>query len=204
MNLDFEFRISNFQFSAHPPKEPQRHRGKTQSISQLGLEATATCPPIRLRPPPVPGLHLYSEPRVGAFTGGAWHPDMTLSSNRRRQRSELRFHPKEEAMSHALAKVLHRGRKAASNVVSACLASSRRHASNKGTPHRRKRVGRNRTRTRAPKRSYSSPSSVKVEDPPRNPIDMRSWSATTGRRCSQLKSRKRSISSGSRPRLTSR
>jgi len=48
-----------------------------------------------------------------AFTGGAWHPDMMLSSNRRRQGSELRPHPKEEAMSHALATVLHRGRKAA-------------------------------------------------------------------------------------------
>ena len=60
-----------------------------------------------------------------AFTGGAWHPDMMLSSNRRRQRSELRPHPKEEAMSHALATVLHGGRKAASNIMSACLASSR-------------------------------------------------------------------------------
>jgi len=60
-----------------------------------------------------------------AFTGGAWHPELTLSSNRRRQRSEFRPHPKEEAMSHALATVLHRGRKAASNVMSACLASSR-------------------------------------------------------------------------------
>jgi hypothetical protein len=46
---------------------------------------------------------------------------MTLSSNRRRQRSELRRHPKEEAMSHELATVLHRDRKAASNVMSACL-----------------------------------------------------------------------------------
>jgi len=54
---------------------------------------------------------------MGAFTGGAWHPGMTLSSNRRWQRSELRPHPKEEAMSHALATVLHRGRKAASNVM---------------------------------------------------------------------------------------
>jgi len=65
---------------------------------------------------------------------------MMLSSNRRRQRSELRPHPKEEAMSHALATVphpkeeamshalatvLHRGRKAASNIMAACLASSR-------------------------------------------------------------------------------
>jgi len=48
-----------------------------------------------------------------------------MSSNRRRQRSEIRPHPKEEAMSHALATVLHRGRKAASNVASACLACSR-------------------------------------------------------------------------------
>jgi hypothetical protein len=32
-------------------------------------------------------------------------------------------------MSHALATVLHRGRKAASNVMSACLASSRGSAS---------------------------------------------------------------------------
>jgi dCMP deaminase len=32
-------------------------------------------------------------------------------------------------MSHALATVLHRGRKAASNIMSACLASSRGHAS---------------------------------------------------------------------------
>jgi hypothetical protein len=47
---------------------------------------------------------------------------MMLSSNRRRQRSELRPHPKEEAMSHALATVLHRGRKAASNIMAACLA----------------------------------------------------------------------------------
>jgi len=46
-----------------------------------------------------------------AFTGGAWHPAMMLSSNRRWQRSELRPHPKEEAMSHALATVLHRGRR---------------------------------------------------------------------------------------------
>ena len=61
----------------------------------------------------------------GASTGGAWHPDMMLSSNRRGQRSELRPHPKEEAMSHALVTVLHRGRKAASNIVSACLATSR-------------------------------------------------------------------------------
>jgi len=61
---------------------------------------------------------------MGVFLGGAWHPDMMLSSNRRRQRSELRPHPKEEAMSHALATVLHRGRKAASNVMAACLASS--------------------------------------------------------------------------------
>jgi len=59
------------------------------------------------------------------FSGGAWHPATMLSSIRRRQRSELRPHPKEEAISHALATVLHRGRKAASNVVSACLASSR-------------------------------------------------------------------------------
>jgi hypothetical protein len=64
-----------------------------------------------------------------AFTGGAWHPDMTLSSNRRRQRSELRPHPKEEGMNHALATVLHRGRKAVSNFMSACLASSRGSAS---------------------------------------------------------------------------
>ena len=52
-------------------------------------------------------------------------PELTMSSNRRRQRSELRPYPKEEAMSHALATVLHRGLKAASNVNSACLASSR-------------------------------------------------------------------------------
>ena len=32
-------------------------------------------------------------------------------------------------MSHALATVLHRGRKAASNIMSACLASSRGHVS---------------------------------------------------------------------------
>jgi len=32
-------------------------------------------------------------------------------ANRRRQRSELRPHPKEEAMSYALATVLHRGRR---------------------------------------------------------------------------------------------
>jgi len=37
----------------------------------------------------------------------------------------VRPHPKEEAMSHALATVLHRGRKAASNIMAACLASSR-------------------------------------------------------------------------------
>jgi len=55
--------------------------------------------------------------------GGAWHPGMMLSSNRRRQRSELRPHPKEEAMSHALATVLHRGRKAASNIMAACRCS---------------------------------------------------------------------------------
>jgi hypothetical protein len=61
----------------------------------------------------------------GAFIGGAWHPAMMLSSNRRRQRCELRPHPKEEAMSHALATVLHGGRKAASNIMAACLASSR-------------------------------------------------------------------------------
>jgi hypothetical protein len=36
---------------------------------------------------------------------------MMLSSNRRRQRSELRPHPKEEAMSHALATVRHDGRR---------------------------------------------------------------------------------------------
>jgi len=34
-----------------------------------------------------------------------------LSGNRRRQRSELRPHPKEEAMSHALATVLRDGRR---------------------------------------------------------------------------------------------
>jgi len=59
------------------------------------------------------------------MTGGAWHPAMTLPSNRRWQRSELRPHPNEEAMSHALPTVLHRGRKAASNVMAACLATSR-------------------------------------------------------------------------------
>jgi len=63
---------------------------------------------------------------MGVFLGGAWHPDMMLSSNRRRQRSELRPHPKEEAMSHALATVLHHGRKAASNIMAACLANRRR------------------------------------------------------------------------------
>jgi hypothetical protein len=71
----------------------------------------------------VPKTHSPEMPGIpGTFIGGAWHPDMTLSSNRRRQRSELRPHPKEEAMSHALATVLHRGHKAASNVMSACLA----------------------------------------------------------------------------------
>jgi len=69
-----------------------------------------------------PRIDLLDE---GALNGGAWHPDMMLSSIRRRQRSELRPHPKGEAMSHALATVLHRGRKAASNVMAACLASSR-------------------------------------------------------------------------------
>jgi hypothetical protein len=49
-------------------------------------------------------------------------------------------------MSHALATVLHRGRKAASNVMSACLASSRGHAMKNEPPHRRKRVARNRAR----------------------------------------------------------
>ena len=53
---------------------------------------------------------VVAEAREGAFTGGAWHPRMTLSSIRRRQRSELRPHPKEEAMSHALATVRHRAR----------------------------------------------------------------------------------------------
>ncbi len=54
-------------------------------------------------------------------------------------------------MSHALATVLHRGRKAASNLMSACLASSRGNALKNGPPHRRKRVTgvRPRTRTRA-------------------------------------------------------
>jgi len=66
-------------------------------------------------------------------------PDVTMPSNRRRPRGELRPHPKEEAMSHALATVLHRGRKAASNVTSACLASSRgarpeNDASKRGVP----------------------------------------------------------------------
>jgi len=50
---------------------------------------------------------------------------LDLKSDGIQRPSELRPHPKEEAMSHALATVLHRGRKAASNVMSACLASSR-------------------------------------------------------------------------------
>jgi len=54
--------------------------------------------------------------------GGAWQ---TAGGSDQRQRSELRPHPKEEAMSHALATVLHRGRKAARNIMAACLASSR-------------------------------------------------------------------------------
>ena len=66
------------------------------------------------------------------------------------------------------------------------------------------------TRTRARKRAehglgfYSRPSSAKVDEPPQKPIDTRSWSATTGRRCSQLMSRRRPISSGSWLRLISR
>jgi len=39
-------------------------------------------------------------------------------------------------MSHALATVLHRGRKAASNVISACLASSWRARCEKRAPQR--------------------------------------------------------------------
>jgi hypothetical protein len=39
-------------------------------------------------------------------------------------------------MSHALATVLHRGRKAASNVMSACLASSRGSTSKNEPPPR--------------------------------------------------------------------
>ena len=39
------------------------------------------------------------------------HDGRRPSVTRRRQRSELRPHPKEEAMSHALATVLHRGRR---------------------------------------------------------------------------------------------
>ena len=79
-------------------------------------------------------LHRGRRPRV-ASREARWEtahvhrrclaPTLSMSSNRRRQRSELRPHPKEEAVSHALATVLHRGRKAASNVNVACLASSR-------------------------------------------------------------------------------
>jgi hypothetical protein len=72
-----------------------------------------------------------------------------LSSNRRRQRSALRPHPKEEALSHALATVLHRGRKAASNIMPACLATSRGSTLNTEAPRRRKRVAGNRARKRA-------------------------------------------------------
>jgi hypothetical protein len=50
-------------------------------------------------------------------------------------------------MSHALATVLHRGRKAASNIMAACLASSRGQAFKKGAPRRRKRVAGNRVRS---------------------------------------------------------
>jgi hypothetical protein len=49
-------------------------------------------------------------------------------------------------MSHALATVLHRGRKAASNVMSACLASSRGGASPGRTHGRGHPNGQNRGR----------------------------------------------------------
>ena len=43
-------------------------------------------------------------------------------------------------MSHALATVLHRGRKAASNIVAACLASSRGSAMGNWSPRSRERL----------------------------------------------------------------
>ena len=100
--------------SGHPDRAEEGKRGQRSGIGAIqnreGGAASPECsPPARQRR--VHRRCLASR--------------MTLSSNRRRQRSELRPHPKEEAMSHALAKVLHRGRKAASNVMAACLASSR-------------------------------------------------------------------------------
>ena len=88
---------------------------------------------------------------------GAWHPDMMLSSNRRRQRSELRPHPKEEAMSHALATVLHRGRKAASNLMAACLASSREFRRRR-QPHKLLTLGEGRDRQVEGQASRGQPS----------------------------------------------
>jgi len=43
-------------------------------------------------------------------------------------------------MSHALATVLHRGRKAASNIIAACLASSRGGTLRNESPRSRKRL----------------------------------------------------------------
>ena len=104
----FEFSVLSFELLTPFPASPfgLRRDNGGRSLSILPARETGLYSPRGA--PPAPSMR-HNQPRMPSITPTP--RKVAVGANRRRLRSELRPHPKEEAMSHAQATVLRDGRR---------------------------------------------------------------------------------------------